>query len=61
MISLLCRDMHKFGGHQRARRTPAMASLKVGSRLSYHAAVRGRVLMLRQPSIINGSQTQGEL
>ena len=42
MISLVCRDMHKLGGYQRARRTAAMASLNVGSRLSYHAAVRGR-------------------
>src|SRR3954453_10341435 len=42
MTSLVCRDMHKSGGYQRARRTAAMASLKVGSRLSYHAAVRGR-------------------
>src|SRR6059058_1526330 len=41
MISLPCRDMHKSGGYQRARRTAAMASLKVGSRLPYHAAVRG--------------------
>jgi hypothetical protein len=34
------RDIDKFGGDQRARRTAAMASLNVGSPLSYHAAVR---------------------
>jgi len=36
------RDMDKPGGDQSARRTAAMASLKVGSRLSYHLAVRER-------------------
>ena len=34
--------MDKLGGHQRVRRTATMASLKVGSRLPYQAAVRAR-------------------
>src|SRR5256885_13760305 len=51
MISLVCRDMHKSGGYQRARRTAAMASLKVGSRLSYHAAVRGRTAPIGERTI----------
>jgi hypothetical protein len=41
MIFLFCREVHKSDGYQSARRTAAIASLKVGSRLSYHAAARG--------------------
>jgi hypothetical protein len=42
MMSPICRDMEKFGGHQSTRRTAAMASLKVGSCLRYQAAAFGR-------------------
>ena len=35
--------IHKSGGHQRTRRTVAMASLKVRSGLPYQPAVRGRM------------------
>ena len=41
-VSMPRRDMDKPGGRHRARRTAAMASLKVGSRLPYQAAVRVR-------------------
>jgi len=43
-VSVLDRDMDKSGGHQSARRTAAMASLKVGSHLAYQAAVRGATI-----------------
>jgi hypothetical protein len=42
MMSPICRDMEKFGGHQSTRRTAAMASLNVGSGLRYQAAAFGR-------------------
>src|SRR5215213_3342659 len=38
MVPWLGRDIEKCGGHHSARRTAAMASLKVGSCLSYQAA-----------------------
>ena len=37
-----CRDIEKLGALQNILRTAAMASLKEGSRLSYHAAVLGQ-------------------
>ena len=37
-----CRDIEKLGALQNILRTAAMASLKEGSRLSYHAAVLAR-------------------
>ena len=42
VMSPICRDMEKFGGHQSTRRTAAMASLNVGSCLRYQAAAFGR-------------------
>ena len=42
MMSRICRDMEKFGGHHSTRRTAAMALLNVGSGLRYQAAAFGR-------------------
>ena len=40
-MSLFFRDIEKFGGDQKARRTAAIASLKVNSDLVYQAAALG--------------------
>src|SRR4051794_21553265 len=49
MVAWPGRDIDNSTGHQSARRTAAMASLKVGSGLAYQAAVRGCGAVVASP------------
>jgi hypothetical protein len=46
MVSVVSRDVDKFGGAHSMRRAAAMASLNVGSFLQYHAVAFGRMALV---------------
>ena len=51
-MSLFFRDIEKFGGDHKARRTAAMASLKVNSDFVYQAATRGWINPDAPPKVL---------